>query len=59
MLGKMVIELLKDKKENIVDELNGMINFPLVSEKKEEACINSIFDAVIDVLEKILTKGEK
>jgi hypothetical protein len=59
MLGKMVIELLKDKKENIVDELNGMINVPLVSEKKEEACINSIFDAVIDVLEKILTKGEK
>ena len=56
MIGKMVIDLLKEKKEDIVTELNGMINVPLVSEKKEEACINSIFDAVMDVLEKILTK---
>ena len=56
MIGKMVIDLLKGKKEDIVTELNGMINVPLVSEKKEEACINSIFDAVMDVLEKILTK---
>ena len=56
MIGKMVIDLLKGKKEAIVTELNGMINVPLVSEKKEEACINSIFDAVMDVLEKILTK---
>ena len=56
MLGKMVIDLLKGKKEQIVDELNARINVPLISEKKEEACINSIFDAVMEVLEKILGK---
>ena len=52
MIGSMVVELLKNKKEDIVTELNGMINVPLVSEKKEEACINSIFDAVMEVLRK-------
>ena len=46
----------KENKETICDEMNGMINVPLVSEKKEEACIKSIFDAVVEVLEKVLSK---
>jgi|TARA_Y100001938_G_scaffold145188_1_gene221334 hypothetical protein len=56
MIGSMVISMLKEKKQSICDELNDMINIPLVSEKKEQACIESVFDAFMDVLEKVLTK---
>ena len=56
MIGSMVISMLKEKKESICTELNGMINIPLVSEKKEQACIESVFDAFMEVLEKVLTK---
>ena len=57
MLVGMVINVLKDKKEEICNELNSMINVPLVSESKEQACIEGIFDAVVEVLEKVLSKG--
>ena len=56
MIGTMVIQMLKDKKTSICTELNDMINIPLVSEKKEQACIESVFDAFMDVLERVLTK---
>ena len=56
MIGTMVIQMLKDKKTSICTELNDLINIPLVSEKKEQACIESVFDAFMDVLEKVLTK---
>ena len=36
--------------EEIYDELNGMINAPMISESREEACIKSIIDAVVVVL---------
>ena len=57
MLVALVISSLKDKKEEICTELNNMINVPMVSEKKEQACIESIFDAVVQVLEKVLSKA--
>ena len=57
MLVGMVIGVLKDKKEEICNELNDMINVPLVSEDREQACIESIFDAVVQVLEKVLSKA--
>ena len=56
MLVGLVISSLKDKKDEICTELNNMINVPMVSEKKEQACIESIFDAVVQVLEKVLSK---
>mgnify|MGYP003150534319 FL=1 len=56
MIGSMVISMLKEKKDSICTELNGMINIPLVSEKKEQACIESVFDAFMEVLAKVLTK---
>ena len=56
MLVALVISSLKDKKDEICTELNNMINVPMVSEKKEQACIESIFDAVVQVLEKVLSK---
>ena len=57
MLVAMVISMLRDKREEICNELNDMINVPLVSEDREQACIESIFDAVIQVLEKVLSKA--
>ena len=59
MIGTMVIQMLKEKKKSICTELNDMINIPLVSEKKEQACIESVFDALMEVLEKVLTKEKK
>ena len=56
MLVALVISSLKDRKTEICTELNNMINVPMVSEKKEQACIESIFDAVVQVLEKVLAK---
>ncbi len=56
MLVAVVIKTIKENKQSICDELNGLINVPMVSEKKEQACIESIFDAVVDVLEKVLSK---
>ena len=56
MLGKMVITALKDKRQEICDELNKRINVPLVSESKEQACIESIYDSTMEVLEKVLCK---
>ena len=56
MLVKAVINTLKENREAICAELNSMINVPLVSESREQACIESIFDAVCEVLEKVLSK---
>lgn len=56
MLVQVVINTIKENKGSICDELNVLINVPMVSEKKEQACIESIFDAVVDVLEKVLSK---
>ena len=56
MLTKLVIGYLEENQDEIVDELNKKINVPLISEKKEEACINSIYSAMLEVLEKVLSK---
>ena len=56
MLIAIVIDTIKENKSSICDELNGLINVPLVSVKKEQVCIESIFDAVVEVLEKVLSK---
>jgi len=56
MLVEMLMSVLRDKRQEICTELNNMINVPLVSESKEQACIESIFDSVLEVLEKVLKK---
>ena len=56
MLVKVVINTIRDNKKSICSELNSMINVPMVSESKEQACIESIFDAVVEVLAKVLSK---
>ena len=57
MLVAMVMSTLKEHRDEICTELNDMINVPLVSEKKEQACIESKFDAFMDVLEKVFSKA--
>ena len=57
MLVPIVMSTLKEHRDEICTELNDMINVPLVSEKKEQACIESIFDAFMDVLEKVFSKA--
>ena len=52
----MVVNVLQENRDEICTELNGMINVPLVSESKEQACIESIFDSCLEVFEKILAK---
>ena len=59
MLVKVVINTIRDNKKSIYSELNGMINVPMVSERKEQACIESIFDAVVEVLAKVLSKQNR
>ena len=56
MLVKAVIDILHEHRDVICTELNGMINIPLVSEKKEQACIESVYDSFMEVLEKVLSK---
>tara|TARA_R100000773_G_C4216054_1_gene114782 strand:- start:1584 stop:1757 length:174 start_codon:yes stop_codon:yes gene_type:complete len=52
----MIITYLKSNKEEIVDGINKKVNIPLVSEAKEEDIFNSLFDAVMEVLEAVLSK---
>ena len=56
MLVNAVINILKENKQEICDEFNGLIYVPMISESREQACIESIFDAVAEVLGKILSK---
>ena len=52
----MIITYLKSNKEEIVDGINKKVNIPLVSEAKEEDIFESLFDAVMEVLEAVLSK---
>ena len=42
--------------EEIIDGINKKVNLPLVSEAKEEKIFTSLFDAMLEVLEKVLNK---
>ena len=52
----MIIAYLKINKDEIVDGINKKVNIPLVSEAKEEEIFDSLFDAVMEVLEAVLSK---
>ena len=52
----MIIAYLKSNKDEIVDGINKKVNIPLVSEAKEEDIFDSLFDAVMEVLEAVLSK---
>ena len=56
MIAGLIINYLKENKDEIVDEINKKINIPLVSEAKEEKVIESLFDGMMEILEGVLSK---
>ena len=52
----MIMAYLKGNREEIIDGINEKINLPLISEAKEEKIFASLFDAMMEVLEKVLSK---
>ena len=55
-IAGLIVNYLKENKDEIVDEINKKINIPLVSEAKEEKVIESLFDGMMEILEGILSK---
>ena len=56
MIAGLIVNYLKENKDEIVDEINKKINIPLVSEAKEEKVIESLFDGMMEILEGVLSK---
>ena len=56
MIAGLIVNYLKENKEEIIDEINKKINIPLISEAKEEDIFNSLFDGLMEILEGILAK---
>jgi hypothetical protein len=52
----MIMAYLKSNREEIIDGINKKVNLPLISEAKEEKIFSSLFDAMLEVLEKVLSK---
>jgi len=56
MIAGLIVNYLKENKDEIVDEINKKINIPLVSEAKEEKVFEALFDGMMEILEGILAK---
>ena len=56
MIAGLIVSYLKENKEEIIDEINKKVNLPLISEAKEEKILGSLFDGLMEILEKILSK---
>ena len=54
----MIVLSLKDKKTEIATSLNAKINLPFVSEEKEQVLAEKVVDALIDIIEGVLSKGK-
>ena len=55
-LAGLIVDYLKDNKEEIVDEINKKINIPLISEAREEQIYDALFDGLMEILEDTLAK---
>jgi len=56
MLEKMVVQILRDNKDEIIDYINLQVNIPLIGEKTERKIIASLADACLEAVEKVLSK---
>ena len=56
MLEKMVINVLKENKDEIVDYINKQVNIPLIGEKSERKIIDSCATACLEAVENVLSK---
>ena len=52
----MIMAYLQSNREEIIDGINKKVNLPLISEAKEEKIFASLFDGMMEVLEKVLSK---
>ena len=55
-IAGLIVDYLKDNKEEIVDEINKKINIPLFSEAREEQIYDALFDGLMEILEDTLAK---
>lgn len=55
-IAGLIVDYLKDNKEEIVDEINKKINIPLISEAREEQIYDALFDGLMEILEDTLAK---
>mgnify|MGYP003152679256 CR=1 FL=1 len=56
MIAGLIVSYLRENKDEIIDEINKKVNLPLISEAKEEKILSSLFDGLMEILEKILAK---
>ena len=58
MIQEMIMKYLfnDDNKQKIVDELNKIVNIPIINEDTEEKIISAVYDVFEDVLGKVLKK---
>tara|TARA_R100001594_G_scaffold12533_1_gene27768 strand:- start:4000 stop:4176 length:177 start_codon:yes stop_codon:yes gene_type:complete len=56
MIAGLIVSYLKENKDEIIDEINKKVNLPLISEAKEEKILSSLFDGLMEILEKVLAK---
>ena len=52
----LIVNYLKDNKEEIVDKINKKVNIPLISEAREEDIFDALFDGFMEILEDTLAK---
>ena len=55
-IAGLIVDYLKDNKEEIVDEINKKINISLISEAREEQIYDALFDGLMEILEDTLAK---
>lgn len=55
-IAGLIVNYLKDNKEEIVDKINKKVNIPLISEAREEDIFDALFDGFMEILEDTLAK---
>ena len=58
-LGKAIFDALfsQENREKIIDELNKVINIPIIGEEMERKIISNIFEVMESILKKLMVKG--
>ena len=58
-LGKAIFDALfsPENRDKIIDELNKVINIPIIGEEMERKIISNIFEVMETILKKMMIKG--
>ena len=59
-LGKAIFDALfsPENREKIIDELNKVINIPIIGESAERKIIENVYEVVEEVLESMMLKKD-